>query len=275
MRGGYLIVNPRSGSGRPTSAELVAAARSRGIACRVLEDGQEAAALARAAETDVLGVAGGDGTLAAVAGVAIERDLPFVCIPFGTRNHFARDLGVKADPLAALAAFDGIERRIDVGRVNERLFLNNVSLGLYADLVRRREHHRRRGELLAELRALKRLVRGHRPLHARVGDELLETRVLIVANNRYDLNLFSLGVRPSLEEGCLHLYATRGWLPTTWTELEGTRFVVRLAQRTVATAVDGEPVELESPLEIECLPRALRVRTLSETVSAPGAAQPL
>ena len=79
-------------------------------------------------------MAGGDGSLAAVAEVAIEQDVPFVCIPFGTRNHFARDLGLdRDDPLAALAAFDGgVERRVDVGRVGDRLFLNNVSLGLYA-----------------------------------------------------------------------------------------------------------------------------------------------
>jgi diacylglycerol kinase family enzyme len=259
MPAGYLIVNPRSGSDSPTSQELVAAARSRNIVCRVLEDGEEAAEPARKADTGVLGVAGGDGTMAAVASVAIERDLPFVCIPFGTRNHFARDLGVDSDPFAALAAFEGIERRIDVGRVNGRLFLNNVSFGLYADLVRRREHHRRRGELLAELRALKRLTRGRRSLHAQVGDEVIDARVLLVANNRYELNLFSLGERSSLTEGCLHLYAASGWLPTTWTELEASRFVVRLDRRSVGAAVDGEPVELESPLEIECLPRALRV----------------
>ena len=85
---------------------------------------------------EALGVAGGDGTLAAVAEIALERDLPFVCIPFGTKNHFARDLGFeRSDPIGALAAFRGDERRIDVGRANGRLFLNNVSIGLYARLV--------------------------------------------------------------------------------------------------------------------------------------------
>ena len=88
--------------------------------------------------------------------VAIERDLPFACVPWGTRNHFANDVGLDTDdPLAALAAFrDGVERRVDVGRVGDQVFLNNVSLGVYARLVHRRERRRQRGETFARLRAL-------------------------------------------------------------------------------------------------------------------------
>jgi diacylglycerol kinase family enzyme len=264
----YLIVNPRSGDDSPSPDELVAAAEERGIDCHVLADEDDVGALARAATTDALGVAGGDGSLAAVAKVALERDMPFVCIPFGTRNHFARDLGLdRADPLVALAAFDGVEQRVDVGRVNGRLFLNNLSLGLYSDLVYRRNHHRRRGELLAGLRALKRLPREHHRLRVRLDGELLETRVLLVANNGYELNLFNIGARSSLTEGRLHLYTTRGWLPTTWTERDGTRFTVSLEKRVVIGATDGEPIELQSPLEIDCLPRALRVLVPRRTAS--------
>ena len=141
----FLIVNPRSGE-NGTGEELLRAAAGREIECHVLRRGDDAAELARRADADVLGVAGGDGSLAAVAAVAIERDLPFVCVPAGRRNHFARDAGLdRRDPVAALAAFRGVERRIDIGRVNGRVFLNNVSLGLYADLVQRREQHRGRG----------------------------------------------------------------------------------------------------------------------------------
>jgi diacylglycerol kinase family enzyme len=125
---GFLLINPRSGKGRPSVDELAAAARERGIEVRVLREGDDPGELAGEAGADALGIAGGDGSLAAVAQVAIEHELWFVCVPFGTRNHFARDLGLdRADPLAALAAFGGEERRIDVGRVGERLFLNNVS----------------------------------------------------------------------------------------------------------------------------------------------------
>src|SRR6185503_10827818 len=138
---------PRSGDDQPTVDELVDAAGLCGIRCHVLRDGDDPAELARAADTDVLGAAGGDGSLAPVAAIAIERGLPFVCVPFGTRNHFARDLGLdRDDPLAAIAAFadDAGERTVDVGRVDGRVFLNNVSFGLYADLVHDRERRRRR-----------------------------------------------------------------------------------------------------------------------------------
>ena len=152
---GLLLINPRAGTEEPTTDNLGTAARARGIDVHVLQEGEDTAELARAAETEVLGAAGGDGSVASVATVAVERGLPFVVVPYGTRNHFARDLGLdRTDPLAALDAFDGHERRVDVGRAGERLFLNNVSLGAYAALVHRREHHRRRRQALAGLRAL-------------------------------------------------------------------------------------------------------------------------
>ena len=98
----------RLGRAEPAD-ELRDAASARGIDVHLLERGRRSRrSSARAADADVLGMAGGDGSLAAVAEVAIERDLPFVCIPFGTRNHFARDIGLdRDDPIGALAAFDG------------------------------------------------------------------------------------------------------------------------------------------------------------------------
>jgi len=108
--GGFLIVNPRSGDGRTGTDELLDEARRRGIRTHVLEESDDPAEVARSADADALGIAGGDGSLAAVAGAALERDLPFVCVPFGTRNHFARDLGLdRSDPLGALAAFEGVD----------------------------------------------------------------------------------------------------------------------------------------------------------------------
>src|SRR2546430_9313056 len=151
---GLLIVNPRSGRGKPDAEELMAEADRLGIETHLLRPGDEAAHVARNSSAEVLGMAGGDGSLAPVAEVALERDGAFVCVPFGTRNHFARDLGLERDdPLDALRAFAGTERRVDVGRADGRLFLNNVSLGVYARLVHRRVTHRRRRDALACLQA--------------------------------------------------------------------------------------------------------------------------
>jgi diacylglycerol kinase family enzyme len=257
---GYLIVNPRAGDGG--AERLVAAARARGLETHVLRKGEDPAAVARAAEVDALGMAGGDGSLAAVAGVAMQRGLPFVCVPFGTRNHFARDVGLdRDDPLAALAAFDDrVERAIDVGRANGRLFLNNVSLGVYARLVHRREHHRRRRQLFAGLRALGLSLRGRPGVWAQVDGEPVRARVLVVANNAYDLSLFSIGERERLDEGRLYLYAASGVLPRTWDERSGTRFELDAPGGTVHAAIDGEPVELKTPLELAVEPGALRVQ---------------
>ncbi len=258
--GGLLLINPRSGDDEPSAEELRGAAEARGIRCHVLAEGEDPAELARQAEAGALGMAGGDGSLAPVAAVALERDLPFVCVPFGTRNHFARDLGLdRDDPIGALDAFDGSGRRIDVGRVNDRLFLNNVSLGLYAGLVHRREHHRRRREALDRARALWRIVGEPHRLRAQVNGEEVRARILLVANGAYELELFTLGARASLDEGSLHVYAADGWLPRTWVERSAPEVRIELERSSVEAAADGEPIVLEPPLRFDLLPRALRV----------------
>jgi diacylglycerol kinase family enzyme len=255
---GLLLINPRSGRGGPGPDDLADAARARGIETRLLRPGEDAAQLA--AETDgPIGVAGGDGSLAPVATVALEHGLPFVCVPFGTRNHFARDLGLdRSDPLAALAAFAGEERRIDVGWAGERLFLNNVTFGVYASLVHRRERHRRRRDTLARARALLRTLR--RPHRSRVtmNGEVLTARVVLVANNAYELKLFDLGARDSLTGGELHVYSADAVLPRTWDERAGEAFTLESPPRLRA-ALDGEPVELDAPVPFRIGRGELRV----------------
>jgi diacylglycerol kinase family enzyme len=260
---GYLIVNPRSGEGRPTAEELAAEARLRGIEVHILGPNDDVAALAReAADADALGMAGGDGSLGAVAEAAIERGLPFVCIPFGTRNHFARDLGLdRDDPLGALAAFGSDdEQRIDIGRIGDRVFLNNVSFGVYARLVYRRESHRRRREALARLRALWLSLRDRHPEPLVVDGERVNARIVLVANNAYELDLFTLGERARLDEGNLHAYLAEGWLPRDWDERVADSFQIEHARDgLLLAAVDGEPSEHDSPVELRIDPRALRV----------------
>lgn len=257
---GFLVINPRSGQG-PRADELRDEAERLGIATHVLAPDDDPADVARKAPAGALGMAGGDGSLAPVAQVAIERDLPLVVVPFGTRNHFARDLGLdRDDPLGALPAFlGGRERAVDVGRVNGRLFLNNVSLGIYAQLVHRRERHRRRKEALAQLRAMGMLLTRPGSLGVSIDGRPVEARVVLVANNDYKLDLFSVGVRERLDEGLLHLYVTAGWFPTTWEERTGGHFAVDAQAGRLRAAVDGEPEELATPLRFEIDAAALRV----------------
>src|SRR5918911_1146614 len=254
--GRFLLVNPRSGDDRPSAEELAAAAKRRGIDPHLLAPGEDAADVARRADAEVVGVAGGDGTLAAVAEVALEHDRPFVCIPFGTRNHFARDLGLdRADPIGALSAFDGTERRIDIGRASGRLFLNNVSLGVYARLVHRRERHVRRREALARLRAWLILLTHRQPLGITIDGTPTESRLVLVAKNAYVLRPPTIGARERLDEGLLHLYVVQGRVD----ERTGQRFVVDAAAGRIEAAIDGEPELLETPIEFTIEPAALRV----------------
>jgi diacylglycerol kinase family enzyme len=257
---GFLIVNPRSGSDRPTAEELADAARARGIEVHLFREDEDLEELARGASADALGMAGGDGSLAPVAGVAMERDLPFVCVPFGTRNHFARDIGLdRDDPIAALEAFDGRERRVDVGRASGRLFLNNVSLGMYARLVHEREKHRRRREVLARARAVLIALRHFSAGGLLVDGEPVRARVVLVANNAYTLDLLSVGERERLDEGLLHLYVATGILRAHWSERSGERFEVTTRGASLRAALDGEPARLQTPIEFTIEPSALRV----------------
>jgi diacylglycerol kinase family enzyme len=174
----------------------------------------DVAALARQAVADgadLLGVAGGDGTQALVAGIAVEHGLPFLVISAGTRNHFALDLGLdRDDPAACLDALtDGVEQRIDLGVIGGRTFVNNASFGAYAEVVRSPAYRDdKRG---TTLQILPDLLSGHRgaTLSARVGAVTITgPQALLVSNNTYDTgDIAGLGRRARLDTGTLGVVA--------------------------------------------------------------------
>ena len=284
----FLVVNPRAGPPAGVEPEaLVAAAAKRGIECRLLAPRDVGADLARKAAArgaPSLGIAGGDGSLAGVAAVALERDLPFVPVPYGTRNHFARDVGFDpGDPVGALAAFAGErERRVDVGAVAERIFLNNVSLGLYASFVHDPER-RTKNRLVAFARMFKAaLGPTRRPLDLRFEVDGRTERhlalVCLVAANDYDIRSISdLRTRERLDDGWLHAYVIEATTPFRlvtllgraaigrvagadgWAEYTSRTFSLESRRRRIHAALDGEPVVLPPRLEFEVRPRALRV----------------
>jgi len=266
-----LLVNPRSGGGAAQRARLAERARKRGIEVGVLGPGQSLAALARAAVAsgaDALGMAGGDGSMAVVAAVAAAHGLPFVCVPAGTRNHFALDLGVDRRDLAgALDAFtDGVERRIDVADVNGRMFLNNVSLGIYGDAVRSPAY--RDAKVRTLLATAMQVLGPSAPAPALwlVDDAGLEhdhPDVVLVSNNPYALEPPSApGTRPALDTGQLGIIVLG--LPRDGPRPPGQAWSApRLevsAPAPVHAGIDGEPVDLSPPLRFTIRPAALRVR---------------
>jgi diacylglycerol kinase family enzyme len=261
-----LFVNPRSGGGKAERADLAERARERGIDAIVLGSGDSLQALvdqAVADGADALGVAGGDGSLAIVAAAALAHGLPFVCIPAGTRNHFALDLGIDRSELTgSLDGFtEAVEQRIDVGEVNGRLFLNNVSLGIYGDAVRQPTYRDAKARTLLETASH---VLG--PSVPAAGLELVDDRgsmhrdpaVVLVSNNPYAFAPpHPPGTRPTLQSGKLGIVSLdrtppgRAWTATT---LEVT------APAVVHAGIDGEAVDLDPPLRFAVLPAALRVR---------------
>lgn len=264
-------MNPRSGGGAASRAGIAERARERGIEITLLAPGQSLTAAiddALKAGADALGVAGGDGSVSAVAAVAWARRLPLICVPAGTRNHFARDLGLDpADPVGALDPFtDGIETRIDVATVNGRMFLNVVSLGIYGEAVRQPAYRD------AKLRTLLETARAVLGPGGEIGElGLVDDRgvkhdrpaVVLVANNPYAPGGPSgRGARPTLKSGRLGVIVigkpggTRQPPARSWsaTSLEVD------AAAPIHAGLDGEAVELDPPLHFAIHPAALRVR---------------
>jgi diacylglycerol kinase family enzyme len=281
------VINPRSGGGRAERFGLADEARRRGIEPILLEPGASLEELARdaAARAEVIGMAGGDGSQALVAGVAAAAGVAFVCIPAGTRNHLALDLGIdRDDVVGALDAFGSdLEEVVDLADVNGRTFVNNVSLGVYAQIVQSEEY--RDAKLGTAARMLPGLLGSDDD-----GDDVAvafrgpdgelheHARVILVSNNPYVLDRAAgRGGRPKLDTGRLGALAVevenatdaaallsldsvgqvrrfRGWLEWTADEL------VVDAASPVAAGIDGEAVVLDPPLRFAIHPGALRVR---------------
>lgn len=280
----WLLVNVRSGGGKASRLGLVEVASERGVDVHVLASGEDARALAEAAVAagaDLLGVAGGDGSLGAVAAVAVDAGLPFLCIPTGTRNHFAADLGLdRSRPLAALEALDGRERRVDVGTVGGRTFLNNVSLGAYAELAG--EPSYRDGKLDTARALLPGMLRAERPVlevgfGLPDGEVCADALVLLVGNNPYQPSASQPGGRPRLDTGLLQVSVLRARTgseiaavlarvatgraanPASWLQWTTATFRVRSPYPEIRAAVDGESTMLAAPLDFRARPGALRV----------------
>lgn len=265
-----LIVNLRSGGGKAQRYDLVGQCRARGIEAVVFEPGDDLWALATAAVSrgaDVIGMAGGDGSQAMVAAVAAEHDLPYVCVPAGTRNHFAFDIGVdRNDVVGSLDAFvDGSERRIDLARVNGRVFLNNASMGLYGKIVRSPEY--RDGKLRTVIEMLPQLLGPGAEsfdlqCQAPDGSRYPGAPFMLISNNPYKFDRREAkGTRGRIDQGTLGVVVAGVGRPFPgWREW--TTPTLRVASRaTVDVGLDGEAVAIEPPLVFESLPLALRIRT--------------
>jgi diacylglycerol kinase family enzyme len=281
-----LIMNPKSGGGKVERFQLAGECRKRGIEPVVLRPGDDLLQLAEdaiARGADVIGMAGGDGSQALVASVAAQHDVPHVCVPAGTRNHFALDLGLdRSDVAGALDAFtDGVERRIDLAVVNGRTFVNNASLGLYAEVVQSPDYRdaklRTAAAILPDM-----LGPGASQLDLRYtgpdGEAHRTAQLILVSNDPYQLDYpGGRGTRARIDRGVLGIVAVmiadaadaRKFAALEaagqvrrfpgWVEWSAPRFEVG-SGASVQIGVDGEALTMDPPVVFESRPGALRVR---------------
>ena len=277
----FVIMNPRSGGGKVGEFGLADRAETLGAQVELLEGSEpvDVTALARSAVAggaDLLGVAGGDGTQALVAGVAAEHGIPFLVISAGTRNHFALDLGLdRGDPSRCLDALtDGVEVHIDIGDVNGRSFVNNASFGAYAEVVQSAEY--RADKTQTALRQLPDLLMGHAGarLTAQAGEVRIEApQAVLVSNNPYGSgDPAGMGRRPRLDLGTLGVVGLRvdnamqaagllrGSASGGVTIASAQEVTVTADATEIPVGVDGEALMLRTPVHCAVRAGALRVR---------------
>jgi len=227
---------------------------------------------------------GGDGTISAVAAELIGTEKILGVLPLGTLNHFAKDLNIPLDlEEAARTIIAGCVAKVDVGEVNGHIFINNSSLGLYPDVVRRREQRQRLGygKWNSLLRAVFKVLRRYPFLDIRLNAEgkeiVTRTPFVFVGNNTYEMESFNIGGRSCLDAGHLSLYMTPrtgrfGLLQMALRALFGNLrqskdFVslctdevwIETRRRQLRVAMDGEVLMLVTPLHYRVRPAALRV----------------
>jgi diacylglycerol kinase family enzyme len=286
-----IIVNPRAGGARPSEShevDLVSLFRAGGRDAQVVamnEDDDPADAARRASVHEPVVVAcGGDGTVSSVAAALCDTSTALGILPAGTLNHFAKDLKIPLDLREAVAVVTaGHVRRIDVGDVNGRTFVNNSSIGVYPSIVDQREALQRQGhrKWTAMLLAIARVLRRHRGITVTVDVDGVRRRwrspFVFIGNNRYSTDGRALGTRMRLDEGWLFVYLTPRLRTRDLPRLLMKAIVGRAAARDfeivpakevwidtrdarpTRVAVDGEVVTMEMPLHYRARPAALTV----------------
>lgn len=287
-----LFFNPKSGGGKAEEFDLASEAEARGYRAVELTKGADLSQLVQAevdAGADALAMAGGDGSQAVVAEIASEHGLPYACIPAGTRNHFALDLGVdREDVVGALDAFvDGGERLVDLAEVNGRVFVNNVSLGLYAEAVQKDEYREAKIKTLLDTVPDVLGPGGDLPeldWQSPSGKKHHSGAAILVSNNQYRLGkAVGSGTRPKIDDGKLGIAVLADpvaaghrlrKLQKPWRDWSAPTFEVG-ADEQVAAGIDGEAAMLEPPLKFKIRPGVLRVRIARQHPGAsPSAAIP-
>ncbi len=295
-----LLINAGAGRARRSREMqdlLAQAAQQPDLRVHQIEPGDDVAGLVRRALREgvtAVGAAGGDGTINLVASPLVGSGVPLVVIPFGTLNHFARDMGIPATPTEALALFadDSATQAIDVGEVNGHFFLNNSSVGLYPRLVKQRERYEKRlgkplAYALAGWNVLRQPLLLNLELNLEGKTEKLEVGILFFSNNRAVMTPLQAGHRPRLDDQVLDTYIVRAGSPWQLFRVAASFLRNRLVESPLVTqaeigeatvsaskgrlrvALDGEVQRLAPPLRYRIRPTALLVRVPTTPTAEP------
>jgi len=296
MKKASVIINAGAGAGHDDerATTLRRKLREAGLDAELTlaAGGEELIAAARRARDSgvkLVVAGGGDGSVNAVASQILDCDrdqgIRFGVLPMGTLNHFAKDLGIPLDLDAAIANLvTGVPVRVDVGEVNDRIFLNNSSLGLYPDIVRDREKQQRRlgrGKWPAAAWATLAALRRYPFMSMRLdveGERLARrTPFVFIGNNAYTMQGLAIGARERLDAGTLSLYvaqhptrfgllrfafdAMRGKLgdERDFDVLHAAGFEIDTHRTRLRVATDGEVTVMAPPLRYRSRPGALEV----------------
>ncbi|OCB52104.1 phosphoesterase [Mycobacterium malmoense] len=260
--GVVLVINPESGSG--TGARVVDEVREAlpKVDIRELGPDDDPAEVLRdaAARAEVLAVGGGDGTVAAAAGVAIEAGLPLAVFPAGTFNHFAKDIGCDTVARTVDAIRRGSVACVDLVCLNEsQMVLNTASIGAYPAFVQQREKLEKRiGKPLAGLYAMLHTLRHDEPVRIAYDNKTLLTSLFFLGNSLYLPTGFAPSRRTRMDDGLIDvrmLEAGRRWSRTRilaalalgrlersplYHELQVPEFAFRAVDGPTVIACDGE-----------------------------------
>ncbi len=297
---GVLFMNLKSGGGKAERFHLVDECTKRGIRPVVLEPGQDWRQVVRdvaASGVDVLGMAGGDGSQAMVGTVAVEMGLPMVVVPAGTRNHLARDLGLdRDDVVGSLDAYgEAVERPMDLADVNGHVFVNNVSLGLYAAVVRSEAY--RDAKVDTTLATLPQVLGPEsKPFDLGFtgadGEEHEGAHIVQISNNPYGTTFGGLGSRPRMDthqlgvvalvlakraDAAAFLAALASGHPERFRGLSSwaTPTFEVTSGAPIEMGLDGETMVMDSPLRFSIRPSPVRVRLPKQAIGYSPAARSL
>lgn len=287
-----ILLNAKAGAGRGRElrAELAALFDAAKVQVHIVSPLSAAAAADAARAAVASGAAavvaiGGDGTISGIAAALVGSDTALGVIPAGTLNHFAKDLGIPLDlPGAVSTIAAGHVTTVDVGAVNDRIFVNNSSIGIYPDIVLARDELRREGhrKWVAMLVATTKILRRYRGVAVRITGgtttQSVRTPFLFIGNNEYQVGGPGLGARSSLAGGRLFAYLAPRLRPRDLPKLLAWALLGRAAahgalesfaepefhvetprHRRLRVALDGEVTHLDAPLRYRVLPRALKV----------------